>query len=154
MTDAAQVYRMTIAQPASVTGYGTVYQADIRAGGVSFASSIALAGYTLADGVTATIGGKTVSDSSESGVRPASITIDRSDTAALDAGAGISVRWEQRWERVTCDGQTLAAQTDYNANRFRNPFASRLSACARTGKAYGGAYSVGWQPRERIACYN
>ena len=113
MTDAAQVYRMTIAQPASVTGYGTVYQADIRAGGVSFASSIALAGYTLADGVTATIGGKTVSDSSESGVRPASITIDRSDTAALDAGAGISVPVGTTVERVTCDGQTLAAQTDY-----------------------------------------
>ena len=41
----ASVYRMTASKPASVTGYGTIYQAEIKSSGVSFASSVRVSGY-------------------------------------------------------------------------------------------------------------
>lgn len=46
----ASVYRMTASKPASVTGYGTIYQAEIKSSGVSFASSVRVSGYTIANG--------------------------------------------------------------------------------------------------------
>ena len=50
---------MTASKPASVTGYGTIYQAEIKSSGVSFASSVRVSGYTIANGVTATAGRRT-----------------------------------------------------------------------------------------------
>ncbi|MDO5141651.1 MAG: S-layer homology domain-containing protein [Eubacteriales bacterium] len=112
-TAGATVYRLEAQQPASITGYGEVYQADIKTGGVSFASSVSVLGHTLADGLTATIGGKTVSGSSMAGVSPAVIEVDLDDLPALGAGvevympAGVSV------VSASCGGQTLANTTDH-----------------------------------------
>ena len=112
-TENAQVYQMQVDEPASVTGYGTVYQAEIRADGVSFASSVALSGYTLAEGVAATIGGETVDTSSEAGVSPAEITVDPAELVESGDGVRISVPSGRTVEQVSCGGQALASGTDY-----------------------------------------
>ena len=112
-TAEAAVYRLTANQPASVTGYGAVYQADIRSNGVSFASSVELSGYTLGNGVMATIGGRIVSASRPAGVVPTTIEVDRSNLAALGSGVSISVPASRRIISVTCDGQLLNASRAY-----------------------------------------
>ena len=51
-TAAAKVYHFRANRAATVTGYGSVYQADVRMDGVSFAKDVTLGGYTLASGVS------------------------------------------------------------------------------------------------------
>ena len=132
-TAATTVYQMQAQQAASVTGYGAVYQADIRANGVSFASSVTVSGYTLPDGVTATIGGETVSTSSAAGVTPTSIAVDPADLDALGAGVDITVPAGLTVDAVSCGGKTLTAGTDY----------SKTTAGIRVQTGYLGALAAG-----------
>ena len=74
---------MTASKPASVTGYGTIYQAEIKSSGVSFASSVRVSGYTIANGVTATAGGQTLTGSVTAAVSPESIAVDLNNLSAL-----------------------------------------------------------------------
>ena len=113
-SEGSAVYALTAQDGASVTGYGTVYQADIRANGVSFASSVTVGGYTLADGVTATIGGKQVQTSSEADVVPDVIQFDKSELEdELSGGVDIYIPAGRKVSRVECDGDRLYAGSDY-----------------------------------------
>lgn len=112
-TAATSVYSMQVEQTSSVTGYGSVYQAEINADGVSFASSVTVSGYTLPSGVTATIGGQTVSSSSAAGVMPDSIAVDLSDLDALGTGVDITVPAGLSVTSVTSNGRILSRGTDY-----------------------------------------
>lgn len=117
----ASVYRMTASKPASVTGYGTIYQAEIKSSGVSFASSVRVSGYTIANGVTATAGGQTLTGSVTAAVSPESIAVDLNNLAAgtdytqTSTGAAISADWLGRLPRgsykltlMLSDGKTAA----------------------------------------------
>ena len=109
----ATIYRLEANKPASVTGYGSVYQADIKSSGVSFASSVDVTGYTMANGVSATLGGQTVSGTVAAGVAPESIKVDLQDTAALGKSVAVTVPNKARVESITNNGTALTAGTDY-----------------------------------------
>lgn len=108
-----QIYRMQVQKPASVTGYGEVYYADIRTSGVSFASSMTVSGYDIADGVSATISGQSVSGTQTAGVLPEEIEVDLTDTAVLESGISISVPVSTEVSSLSCGGRTLTKDKDY-----------------------------------------
>lgn len=108
-----QIYQMAVEKAASVTGYGSVYQADIQTAGVSFASSVEVSGYAMANGVSATIGGKSVSGVSTAGVVPKNITVDLANPSALGDGARINVPNGWSVSSVFCSGKGLNASSDY-----------------------------------------
>ena len=112
-TAGTQVYRMQVDQPSSLTGYGMVYYADIRTDSISIASSIALHGYTMGDGISATVGGQTLSGTQAAGILPENIVVDLSDADAAQAGASICVPVGTTVSSVSCDGRTLTADQDY-----------------------------------------
>lgn len=108
-----QVYQMKVEKAASVTGYGSVYQADIQTDGVSFASSVTVSGYAMATGVSATIGGKSVSGVSTAGVVPKNITVDLANPSALGDGVRINVPNGWSVSSVFCSGKGLNESSDY-----------------------------------------
>ncbi|MFR5252912.1 MAG: X2-like carbohydrate binding domain-containing protein [Butyricicoccus sp.] len=109
----ASVYRMTASKPASVTGYGTIYQAEIKSSGVSFASSVRVSGYTIANGVTATAGGQTLTGSVTAAVSPESIAVDLNNLSALGKNVAVTVPNGLKIEKIESNGAVLAAGTDY-----------------------------------------
>ena len=109
----ASVYRMTASKPASVTGYGTIYQAEIKSSGVSFASSVRVSGYTIANGVTATAGGQTLTGSVTAAVSPESIAVDLNNLSALGKNVAVTVPNGLKIEKIEGNGAVLAAGTDY-----------------------------------------
>lgn len=109
-TEGTQIYHMSVGQDASVTGQGSVYHADIQTGDVSFASSVTVSGYTLANGVAATIGGQKVSESSVAGVIPKTIAVDLGNPSALGEGVAISVPSGLTVSSVSCDGRSLTEE--------------------------------------------
>ncbi|WP_346704201.1 S-layer homology domain-containing protein [uncultured Agathobaculum sp.] len=108
-----QIYQMTVEKAASVTGYGSVYQADIQTDGVSFASSVTVSGYAMADGVSATIGGQSVNGISTAGVVPKSITVDLANPSALGSDVTINVPNGTSVSAVFCSGKSLNESSDY-----------------------------------------
>ena len=113
ITANASVYRMTASKPASVTGYGTIYQAEIKSSGVSFASSVRVSGYTIANGVTATAGGQTLTGSVTAAVSPESIAVDLNNLAALGKNVAVTVPNGLKIEKIESNGAVLTAGTDY-----------------------------------------
>ena len=109
----ASVYRMTASKPASVTGYGTIYQAEIKSSGVSFASSVRVSGYTIANGVTATAGGQTLTGSVTAAVSPESIAVDLHNLSALGKNVAVTVPNGLKIEKIESNGAVLTAGTDY-----------------------------------------
>ena len=107
----ASVYRMTASKPASVTGYGTIYQAEIKSSGVSFASSVRVSGYTIANGVTATAGGQTLTGSVTAAVSPESIAVDLNNLSALGKNVAVTVPNGLKIEKIESNGAVLAAGT-------------------------------------------
>ena len=112
-SDDTSVYHMEMRAEASITGYGSVYQADIYANGVSFASSVTVSGYELSGGVFATIGGNIVWTSSEAGVSPDEIQIDLYELDELGAGIDISIPATLSVDEAMCDGRVLDRNLDY-----------------------------------------
>lgn len=112
----AAVYHLTANQPLTMTGYGSVYQADIQKNGVSIASGVSVSGYTLASGVTASIGGKNVNTSSAASVAPAKIDVDLNDLTALGAGVEVSLPSGVTASSVTMDGVILSPSAAYTVN--------------------------------------
>ncbi len=104
---------MTASKPASVTGYGTIYQAEIKSSGVSFASSVRVSGYTIANGVTATAGGQTLTGSVTAAVSPESIAVDLNNLSALGKNVAVTVPNGLKIEKIESNGAVLAAGTDY-----------------------------------------
>ena len=113
ITANASVYRMTASKPASVTGYGTIYQAEIKSSGVSFASSVRVSGYTIANGVTAIAGGQTLTGSVTAAVSPESIAVDLNNLSALGKNVAVTVPNGLKIEKIESNGAVLAAGTDY-----------------------------------------
>lgn len=109
----ASVYRMTASKPASVTGYGTIYQAEIKSSGVSFASSVRVSGYTIANGVTAIAGGQTLTGSVTAAVSPESIAVDLHNLSALGKNVAVTVPNGLKIEKIESNGAVLVAGTDY-----------------------------------------
>lgn len=108
-----QIYQMTVEKAASVTGYGSVYQADIQIDGVSFASSVAVSGYAMANGVSATIGGKSVSGVNTAGIVPKNITVDLANPSALGREVTVNVPNGLTVSSVFNNGYTLKESSDY-----------------------------------------
>lgn len=108
-----QIYQMTVEKAASVTGYGSVYQADIQIDGVSFASSVAVSGYAMANGVSATIGGKSVSGVNTAGIVPKNITVDLANPSALGSEVTVNVPNGLTVSSVFNNGYTLKESSDY-----------------------------------------
>lgn len=115
MTADSSVYQLKAHKAASVTGYGTVYRAEIHVPGVSFASSVTVSGYSLADGVTAMLGGQTVAGSSEPGVSPDRIAVDLTKPEAIENGVEVTVPMRVSVTAVSCGGKTLSEGRDYAA---------------------------------------
>ncbi len=109
----AAVYRLTVNKPASLTGYGSIYQADIKSKGVSFASSVAVSAYTMADGITTTMDGQTVSGTVAAAVTPKSIAVDLQNTDALGKSVAVTVPAGVKIEKITNSGTALVSGTDY-----------------------------------------
>ena len=90
-TAAAKVYHLRANRAATVTGYGSVYQADVRTDGVSFTKDIALGGYTLASGVSVSVAGENRTASSTAAVSPSSVILDLGDEESLADGVEFSL---------------------------------------------------------------
>ena len=133
----ASIYRLAANKPASVTGYGKVYQADVKSSGVSFASSVSVAGYDVANGITATVDGQPVSGSMTAGVTPESIAVDLQNTAALGKGAAVTVPTGTKVEKIANNGTALEAGTDYE----QTATGVQLSA-AYLGRLTRGSYQL------------
>lgn len=120
-TAGTSIYHLTADKAASVTGYGSIYQAEINVNGVTIAKDVAVSGYTLASGVTANIGGNTVNTSSAASVTPTSISVDLNDLSPLGAAVDISLPTGAKVQTVTCDGLILSPSVAYTetANGIR-----------------------------------
>lgn len=147
-TAGAAVYHLTADKAASITGYGSVYQADINADGVSFASSVTVSGYTLGRGG------------------------DSHDRRAVGQrfkhggrGAGKHQRRSERPVRAGQRGKYFAAFRKIGIlrdmrrrdpvpvgrlqhERLGDPAADLLSRHADAGQPYSGAYAFGRQAVE------
>ncbi len=112
-SDNAMIYNMQARAETSVTGYGSVYQANIYTNGVSFASSVTVSGYELASGVSATINGDEVWTSSKPGVVPKEISIDLADLDEIGSGIEVTVPAGTSVEEVLCSSRILDEGSDY-----------------------------------------
>ena len=90
-TAAAKVYHLRANRAATVTGYGSVYQADVRTDGVSFTKDVVLGGYTLASGVSVSVAGENRTASSTAAVSPSSVILDLGDEESLADGVEFSL---------------------------------------------------------------
>ena len=115
-TAGTNVYHLIADKAASITGYGSVYQADVNAAGVSFASSVTVSGYKIADGISATIGGQAVSGTTAASISPTRIDVDLNDLSAYDTGAAISLPTGAKTTMLMLDGAIMTAGTDYETS--------------------------------------
>ena len=107
-TAAAKVYHLRANRAATVTGYGSVYQADVRTDGVSFTKDIALGGYTLASGVSVSVAGENRTASSTAAVSPSSVILDLGDEESLADGVEFSLPSGVTAEKLLLDSSELA----------------------------------------------
>ena len=106
-TAAAKVYHLQANRAATVTGYGSVYQADVRTDGVSFTKDIALGGYTLASGVSVSVAGENRTASSTAAVSPSSVILDLGDEESLADGVEFSLPSGVTAEKLLLDSSEL-----------------------------------------------
>lgn len=149
-TAGTQIYQMTVEKPSSVTGYGSVYQANIQVDGVSFASSVSVSGYAMEKGVSATIGGKTMSGINTAGVVPKSIAVDLANPSALGANVTINVPNDVTVASVFCNGTGLKESADYTKTASGVAIASSYLTSLAKGD-YTLSLSLSNGKRESIA---
>ena len=106
-TAAAKVYHLRANKAATVTGYGSVYQADVRTDGVSFTKDVALGGYTLASGVSVSVAGENRTASSTAAVSPSSVILDLGDEESLADGVEFSLPSGVTAEKLLLDSSEL-----------------------------------------------
>ena len=106
-TAAAKVYHLQANRAATVTGYGSVYQADVRTDGVSFTKNVALGGYTLASGVSVSVAGENRTASSTAAVSPSSVILDLGDEESLADGVEFSLPSGVTAEKLLLDSSEL-----------------------------------------------
>ena len=107
LTVDADLLKLTVNAPATVTGYGSVYQADVRTDGVSFTKDIALGGYTLASGVSVSVAGENRTASSTAAVSPSSVILDLGDEESLADGVEFSLPSGVTAEKLLLDSSEL-----------------------------------------------
>lgn len=112
-TAESTIYRLTANHSSTISGYGSIYQADINANSVSIAKEVSVAGYTVASGVSASIGGQAVTGSSAAGVSPTKIEVDLNNLSKLGNGVDIALPADTKVTGATCGATTLAANTHY-----------------------------------------
>ena len=103
----AKVYHFQANRAATVTGYGSVYQADVRTDGVSFTKDVALGGYTLASGVSVSVAGENRTASSTAAVSPSSVILDLGDEESLADGVEFSLPSGVTAEKLLLDSSEL-----------------------------------------------
>ncbi len=113
LTADSSVHVLTITKPSSITGSGSVYQADIQTNGVTFANSVSIAGYTLTEGVNVAAEGQTISASTPLGAYPSTISVKLDSLVELNGGADIMLPVGKTVSSVTCDGKPLAVSAAY-----------------------------------------
>lgn len=106
-TAAAKVYHLQANRAATVTGYGSVYQADVRTDGVSFTKDVVLGGYTLASGVSVSVAGENRTASSTAAVSPSSVILDLGDEESLADGVEFSLPSGVTAEKLLLDSSEL-----------------------------------------------
>ncbi len=106
-TTAAKVYHLQANKAATITGYGSVYQADIRTDGVSFTKDVTLGGYTLASGVSVSVAGENKTASSTAAVSPSSVILDLGDEESLADGVEFSLPSEVTVTKLQLDRSEL-----------------------------------------------
>ncbi len=133
LTSDSSIHILTVTKPSSITGSGSIYQADIQTKGVTFANSVLIAGYTLANGVTVAAGGQTISESTTLGAYPSTISVKLASLVELTNGADIMLPAGKTVSSVTCDGNPLAASAAY----------TKTSTGINIASAYLGMLSAG-----------
>ncbi len=111
-TTAAKVYHLQANKAATITGYGSVYQADVRVSGVSFTKDVTLGGYTLASGVSVSVAGENKTASSTAAVSPSSVILDLGDEESLADGVEFSLPADVTVTKLLLDRSELTA-ADY-----------------------------------------
>lgn len=129
-TTNTKIYHLQANKSAAVAGYGAVYQADVRADGVSFAKDVMLGGYTLAGGVSVTVAGEKKTTSSTAAVSPASVILDLSDEESLAGGVEFSLPSGTTAEKLLMDRTELGASAYETTSRGIRVKADALKALA------------------------
>lgn len=128
----SSVYVLTVQKAASITGYGSVYQADIQVNGVTFANSVSVAGYTLSEGVSVTAGGQSILESNVPGAYPGHITLNLSDKSSFEKGFDIFLPADKTITTLSCNSKPLVENTDFTKTstglKLSSAFLETLSA--------------------------
>ena len=134
-TAAAKVYHLRANRAATVTGYGSVYQADVRTDGVSFTKDVVLGGYTLASGVSVSVAGENRTASSTAAVSPSSVILDLGDEESLADGVEFSLPSGVTAEKLLLDSSELtgtAFETTSRGLRMKADTLKTLSTGSHT----------------------
>lgn len=113
LAEDAKIHYLTIQKPASVTGYGSVYLANVQAADVNFASSVSVEGYRLGQNITTTAGGKEIRTSVEPDISPDHIDVYRNNLAWLGQSVEISLPVGKQIVAVSCDGTPMIYSATY-----------------------------------------
>lgn len=112
LSSSGRINTLTMEAGGTVSGYGTIDSAIIKANGANLA--IKPGSYTLSSGVTATINGQTVKAETAVSVTPETLSWDRGGKE-LDNSYDFKLSVDPKTlEKVTMDGKTLSEGTDYN----------------------------------------
>ncbi len=114
LSSGSNVRRLIVEKPSSITGYGSIYQAEVNANDTAFASSISVTGFKIADGVIVTVGGQDIADSYVPGIYPASIDVRRSMLSSIKNGVNISLPIGTELVSASCDGYDLTLNGAYS----------------------------------------
>jgi len=104
LAEKAMVHTLTAKQSSSITGTGSIYQADVQANGVIFASSVAIKNFQLGQNVVTTAGGAEITVSSPAKVYPDSIEVFRNNLSWLGTMVDVHLPvGQQVVKSVSCD---------------------------------------------------
>ena len=108
-TAAAKVYHLRANRAATVTGYGSVYQADVRTDGVSFAKDVTLGGFPSTEsGVSAMVAGEKNHFGGLGFLHRSVIRLDLGDEESLADGVEFSLPSGVTAEKLLLDSSELA----------------------------------------------
>lgn len=105
LADKAMVHTLIVKEPSSITGTGSIYQADVQANGVTFASSISVKNFQVGQNVVTTAKGAEISVSSPAKVYPDTIEVFRNNLSWLGTMVDVHLPvGQQVVKSMSCDG--------------------------------------------------
>ncbi len=113
LVSGSMIHRLIVQKPSSITGYGSIYQAEVEVNDVAFASSVSVTGYKIPEGVILTAGGQDITESYIPGIYPASIDVRRSNLSEIRNGVNISLPIGTTLQAASCDGYDLTQNGAY-----------------------------------------